>query len=56
MRTLFDESIAKSRARNVVFERGVRIQYERVDERGVDGREPDGEGWVVKWDSRRGKS
>ena len=48
VRTLFDESIVKSRARNVVFRGAAFAPSTSVAWTGLN---LDGEGWVVKWDT-----
>ncbi|CEF98356.1 Quinonprotein alcohol dehydrogenase-like superfamily [Ostreococcus tauri] len=56
VRTLFDESIANSRARNVVF-RGAAYGPGTSASTSVawTGVNLDGEGWVVKWDAKTWK-
>lgn len=49
VRTLFDESIVKSRARNVVFRGAAFAPSTNVAWTGLN---LDGQGWVVKWDTK----
>ena len=48
--TLFDESLVKSRARNVVFRGAAFAPNANVAWTGLN---LDGEGWVVKWDTKK---